>query len=73
MACTLCLLLESTVARLERTHLEMRDLLRAKAAKAAGDEFGRLKLVENNARLDLEITRLELAQHKQSHAQAYSA
>ena len=72
MGCMLCLLFESTLARLERMHGETLEAMKMDA-DVVKTKIDRLRILERNARLDAEMLRRELNEHKRTHAKASQA
>lgn len=64
----LCLLFQSTLARLERIHDETLEMLRTRVKTASAHEYRRLEIAARNAQFDLRLIRMELIEHEQSHA-----
>ena len=65
--CEICQRLAFEFARLQDIHTETLDNLQANANRVRRDEYRRLKILESDARLELEISRAELSRHKQIH------
>lgn len=64
--------MESGIRRLEQIHAARLDDLRTKETIANAQQYNQLRTAESHARLDMEIFRLELAQHQKTHAKAVS-
>ena len=69
MDCIVCRRLEAEVIRLERLHAEKLGIMRA-SFSVHGEIYSRLRIAESDARLDLDLARLELIQHQRSHLKA---
>lgn len=65
--CAVCQYLETETSRLERIHADRVDALRKGAATVDNQLYSKLRIAESGARIDLDIARGELRQHKRSH------
>jgi len=72
MACSECSRLRAERDRLEKVHAAAIQALcggvGAGAGPLPGSEYVRLKIAADDARLDLEVARLEFEQHERSHS-----
>jgi len=67
MECSECNRLTDEFGRLERAYATAVGVL---TASAHADEYARLRVAADEARIDSEVARLELEQHKRKHAKA---
>jgi hypothetical protein len=70
MECGECNRLRLEYERLERAYASAIDTLTTRSAIAPVAEYIRLRTFADEARLDSEVARLELEQHKRIHAKA---
>jgi|HubBroStandDraft_1064217.scaffolds.fasta_scaffold1219088_1 hypothetical protein len=67
MDCARCEHLESELGRLGRTHAEKAGTLLESGDGVRGGKHRSLRIAESDSRLNLEIARAELNQHKRNH------
>jgi hypothetical protein len=68
MECPECKRLTAEFERLERASATAIGMLRASAHTARANEYSRLRIAADEARVDSEVARLELEQHKRRYA-----
>jgi hypothetical protein len=68
MDCSECIRLTAGFDRLERAYAAKVGILTASAHTAQANEYTTLKVAADEARIDSEVARLELEQHKRKHA-----
>src|ERR1700733_3386735 len=66
--CPQCTRLTADLDRLERAYAAALGVLTARAHIARGNEYNALRIAADEARIDSEVARLELEQHKRKHA-----
>jgi len=70
MDCAECARLVVEYERLEQAYATVVNVLNSRTETATASEYMRLRADADEARLDSEIARLELGQHKRVHAKA---
>jgi hypothetical protein len=70
VVCEVCQRLEAELERRNRVYAEKLATLKANRETTSGDEYRRIFMEESDARLNMDLARLELGQHKRGHQKA---